>query len=136
MIVKTKIPAIGEIQGVVVKCLTRSYARPDESIYAAPKERGFLQVRFTLPWERESELRQRGLPTFLDCVDEGRTRLVGSHVEVPAEDCETVTATLEELETFSSRGYQTRNSERMLGDKKLNDIGEKLEGIRRQLNKR
>ncbi len=62
--------------------------------------------------------------------------MVGSHVEVPAEDCETVTATLEELETFSSRGYQTQNSERMLGDKKLDDIGEKLEGIRRQLNKR
>ncbi len=135
MIVRTNFQGIGEILGLVTQCTRRFYADLDEPGSMA-RDRGCLRVRFTLPWERESELRQRGLPTFLDCADEGRTRLVGSHVEVPAEDCETVTATLEELETFSSRGYQTQNSERMLGDKKLDDIGEKLEGIRRQLNKR
>ncbi len=136
MIVRTILPGIGEIRGTVVQCLTQTYARPDESIYAAPKEHGHLRVRFTLPWEREVELRQHRMETWLDCADNGMTKLVASYAEVPAKDCETVSATLEELETFSCRGYQTRNSERMLGDKKLNDIGEKLEGIRRQLNKR
>ncbi len=87
MIVRTKIPAIGKIQGVVVHCLTRSYTRPDESIYAAPKERGCLQVSFTLPWEREAELRQHGMETHLDCADNGLTKLVALRVEVPAEDC-------------------------------------------------
>lgn len=137
MIVRTKIPAIGEIRGVVVQCRTQSYTDHDDTTFGGTtREHGHLRVRFTLPWEREPELRRYGMEAWLDCADNGMIKLVASYAEVRAKDCETVTATLEELEAFSSRGYQTRNSERMYGDLKLDGIGEKLQGIQGQLNKR
>ncbi len=134
MIVRTNLQGIGEIQGMVTQCTRRFYADLDEPVSMA-RDRGCLQVRFTLPWEREAELRQRGLETHLDFADEGRTKLVASYAEVEDRDCEILDASFEELQTFDSKDYRTKNSKDMLIDRRyenisrnLQDIGEELHG--------
>ena len=62
--------------------------------------------------------------------------MVASYAEVPAEDCETIQASDEELDTFSSRGFQTQNSERMLGDRKLDNALAEVRSMREELRKK
>ncbi len=133
MIVRTKIPAIGEVTGEVVQCSRRHHSGHDEM-----KEGGFLRIRFTLPWERSEELRMCGLNNYPDYSDtkEGLKRLVASYCEVEDRDCEIISASEEELETFKAKGYEKQNSGRMLFDRRSESISQELKSIRADLEKK
>ncbi len=138
MIVRTNIPAIGEIRGEVVQCSRRHYSRPDEPFGGATREGGFLRIRFALPWERSEELRVCGLDAYPDYSDtkEGLKRLVASYYEVQDQDCEMISASKEELETFQAKGYETQGSGKMLFNRRSESISQELKSIRADLEKK
>jgi len=93
---------------------------------------------FTLPWERSEELRMCGLNAIPDYSDtkEGFKRLVASYCEVEDRDCQMISASKEELETFRVKGYETQNSGRMLFDRRSESISQELRSIRADLDKK
>ncbi len=135
MIVRTKIPAIGESMGVVVQCSRRSSL---DQLTSKMGEGGYLRIRFTLPWERSEEVRRCGLNAYPDFSDakEGLKRLVASYCEAEDRDCETISGTMEELEIFQAKGYETRNSKRVLFDRRSESIVQELKSIRADLDKK
>jgi len=137
MIVKTNIPAIGEVTGEVVQCSHRYHSRPDEPI-GETREGGFLRIRFTLPWERSEELRMCGLNAYPDYFDtkEGLKKLVASYCEAEDRDCEVISASEEELETFKAKGYETQGSGKILFNRRSESISQELKSIRAELEKK
>ena len=86
-----------------------------------------LKLRFTFPWEREGEIRKRGLQTFVGYDEAKREKIVVAHAEVSAESCEILQTTLDELNEL--RKYtETKNSKELWFDKELADLKEKTRG--------